>query len=214
MLLVRSIQEIYLWVDALCIAQDDYDNQKAQIPQMAAIYANALFTIIALAGDDANAGLPGVRLGTRTIKQEILRARDSSLVTIVGEECCRGISIHNDSELNDQSSSTWFTRVWTMQEYLFSTRSLVFTQEQFYWRCQKGNWMEQTALEKARAEGFQGVCHNRWGHVDRLLTDFADFKEYQNSYTELVEAYYKRRNLTNASDILNAFSGIIRALSI
>jgi hypothetical protein len=72
--------------------------------------------------------------------------------------------------------------------------------------------MEQTALEKSRVQGFQGVGYSSWGHVENLPTNFADFDEYQNSYKVLVEAY-KRRNLTNASDMLNAFTGITTALS-
>jgi hypothetical protein len=56
----RRVGQRYLWVDRLCIAQDARPEHKAaQLDQMYAIYHQASFTIIALAGD-ASYGLPGV----------------------------------------------------------------------------------------------------------------------------------------------------------
>jgi hypothetical protein len=55
------IGERYLWVDSLCIVQDDPQEKHGQIANMDAIYGNAILTINAAAGQDANAGLPGVR---------------------------------------------------------------------------------------------------------------------------------------------------------
>jgi hypothetical protein len=50
----------YLWVDRLCIVQDEPTHLREQLQQMASIYANSYFTIIAADGYDANYGLPGV----------------------------------------------------------------------------------------------------------------------------------------------------------
>ena len=54
----------YLWVDSLCIEQDS-PLKMATIEQMDAIYGCARLTLVAAAGADAQAGLPGVRAGTR-----------------------------------------------------------------------------------------------------------------------------------------------------
>ena len=50
----------YLWVDRLCICQDDREVQTKQIDAMGDIYNNAVFTIIAANGWDANHGLRGI----------------------------------------------------------------------------------------------------------------------------------------------------------
>jgi Heterokaryon incompatibility protein (HET) len=50
----------YLWVDTLCIKQQDSMEKPVQIANMAAIYGNATLCIIAAAGDHANSGLPGI----------------------------------------------------------------------------------------------------------------------------------------------------------
>ncbi|KAK3615480.1 hypothetical protein LTR22_027420, partial [Elasticomyces elasticus] len=67
--LVREIGERYLWVDALCIIQDDDDDRLEQIQHMGDIYHECVLTIVACCGKDADYGLPGVQPGTRQIKQ-------------------------------------------------------------------------------------------------------------------------------------------------
>ncbi|KAF2260344.1 hypothetical protein CC78DRAFT_473146, partial [Lojkania enalia] len=62
---VRGCNERYVWVDSLCIVQDDKMKKYAQIEQMGAIYNGAIATLVAGTGEDANAPLAGVRPNTR-----------------------------------------------------------------------------------------------------------------------------------------------------
>jgi hypothetical protein len=59
--LVKQLCIPYLWVDALCIVQDDIVSKHDQIQAMAGIYANAYVTIIAGNGWDADHGLRGIQ---------------------------------------------------------------------------------------------------------------------------------------------------------
>ncbi len=70
MALVEGIKERYLWVDSLCVVQDDHHIRKLAVANMDLVYINSLVTIIAAAGSDANAGLPGLRPGTRATTQK------------------------------------------------------------------------------------------------------------------------------------------------
>jgi hypothetical protein len=74
--LVKSIGEKYLWVDALCIVQDDPAMQQAQIAKMDKVYAKALFTIVASSGDHSHAGLPGIVETRRIEAQDVLHLPD------------------------------------------------------------------------------------------------------------------------------------------
>lgn len=72
MSLVRSLGERYLWVDALCIVQDDEASKLQNIDRMAPIYPGAKLTIIAADGDADYGlrGLPSISI-PRTFRQRI-----------------------------------------------------------------------------------------------------------------------------------------------
>lgn len=59
--LVRSLGVRYLWVDSLCVMEHVGDKRR-QLPLMGEIYARAQLVVLATAGTDANAGLPGFRI--------------------------------------------------------------------------------------------------------------------------------------------------------
>ncbi|RSL68869.1 hypothetical protein CEP53_002407 [Fusarium sp. AF-6] len=55
----------YLWVDALCLVQNDTYDLDQGVKTMDLIYERAWLTIVAACGHDANARLPGAQYGTR-----------------------------------------------------------------------------------------------------------------------------------------------------
>lgn len=63
--LCRMLNVRYLWVDALCLLQNDAQDLERGVNVMDQIYERSWFTIVAAAGTDANAGLPGVQVGSR-----------------------------------------------------------------------------------------------------------------------------------------------------
>lgn len=60
--LVSKLKERYLWVDALCIVQDDDLELVEQTAQMDLVYAKALFTVVVAVGTNADGGLPGLHV--------------------------------------------------------------------------------------------------------------------------------------------------------
>jgi len=72
--LLSNLQTRYLWVDSLCIIQDDdgpTGSKMENISKMNIIYSAAYFTIEAATGTDANAGLPGLDAGSRKTSQVV-----------------------------------------------------------------------------------------------------------------------------------------------
>lgn len=96
-----KIGQRYLWVDALCLIQNDPRDVKLGIEVMDLIYERADFTIIAASGDNAKAGLPGVSEGTRMPSKPLFE---------VAPNVQLGIHIGLEQHL---AASIYRTRAWT-----------------------------------------------------------------------------------------------------
>ncbi|OCL12173.1 hypothetical protein AOQ84DRAFT_285710, partial [Glonium stellatum] len=121
--LCRGIGKRYLWVDSLCILQDDLDEKHGSLTHMSTVYESAVLTIIAASGSNADAGLPGVRHGTRNSIQHFERIDGLNLAsTLEFPNLCAEESYKNSNG-------------WKLQESALSKRFLVFTDHQVYFRC-------------------------------------------------------------------------------
>ena len=73
MKVVMDLGERYLWVDSLCLVQNDEKELSECTRVMDKYYAMAILTIVAASGMDAYAGLPGVhptpRKSTRLVRE-------------------------------------------------------------------------------------------------------------------------------------------------
>lgn len=133
MSVVRLLGERYLWVDALCIVQDDDETRHALINNMSAVYANASLAIIAADGSNANEGIRGLR-GISFPRY------NPCLIELPG-----GISLNWPSS-GGLGLSPWNERGWTFQEYFFSRRRLIFVSDSVRWECARGCLWEEHQL--------------------------------------------------------------------
>lgn len=180
----------FLWVDALCIVQDDDAFKAKLIANMDAVYGNSALTIVAASGDHADAGLKGwgqaPEAGSR---QSTVKIEDGFIL---------GVLPFFDLEL---MNSTFASRGWTYQETALSARRLVFLGGQFYFVCRGVVWREDVMAESNLIQPFAGANTLGTGVSEWTL----------GRYGEHVAAYTSRK-LTYSSDALNAFTGIQKAL--
>jgi hypothetical protein len=186
---VYMIQQ-YLWVDALCILQDDPEEKNSEILAMGDIYSGAILTIVASSGLHADSGLPGVSSVPR------LEQFGAYLGGVELIELLPGIQSTVDC-------SVWNTRGWTFQERLLSKRCLYFTPSQVFFRCSKGLWSEDPCRDTSDGFGkytpFQPL---------NLKTLEHPLREFAGRACD-----YNMRDLSNDSDALNAFNGTSNTLS-
>ena len=69
--LVQQISERYLWVDSLCIIQDDSAQKNELINSMDLVYGRSLITVIAMTGSDADSGLFANKAADAQVKIQI-----------------------------------------------------------------------------------------------------------------------------------------------
>jgi len=218
--LCQDLNQQYLWVDSLCIAAASEEKHR-QILAMGDIYAAARFTIVDGASKDANGGLTGIRGKTRISVQEIEQSQQYTVVSALA------------SIENVLSTSTWFTRGWTFQEYLLSKRLLIFTEHQTYFMCRSGQWREDFDLD-VRGRSHDDIAdvlfRQNWGvrispaSLQRSITvTTVDQQRVSIGNSPLIEALkqvylpavndFLRRSLSRNEDILNAIAGILNSLS-
>lgn len=129
--LVSLMGERYLWVDCLCIVQDDLDTKRDFLNAMGSIYAKAYFTIVATDGHHADHGLRGLGYGSqdRSVGCDIVRF---PLETDV---------VAHRPRAWYPEDSPWESRAWTFQEAFFSRRILIFNGT-VSWFCRAAIWEE------------------------------------------------------------------------
>jgi hypothetical protein len=185
--LTKKMGKKYLWVDSLCIVSNDPEDKASQIPAMTSVYGNAMLTIIAAAGKDANHGLPGLDSFRPGYK-----AADLGRYLIVKSYLFQG--------QRSVQRTTWATRAWTYQEMLLSTRCLIFLATHVEWLCNCTEWFEQLSFEHSNFESKR----RRILPEQQLRLDISNYEYFVQEYT--------RRNLTFETDIVNAFAGIMAAI--
>ena len=120
-----AIGERYLWVDSLCIVQDDGNAKMVQIMAMDQIYSGSVMSIIANDGTSCRDGLPGVRETLGRWKQHIASVR--------------GIRLANKQMTTSTSKDGgWALRGWTFQEHALSRRCVHFTLDGLQFESEDG----------------------------------------------------------------------------
>jgi len=126
----------YLWIDLLCIVQDDTSHQESEMAKANFICASAVFVIAAYDGQDAHHGLRGLRFlpdaQPRSFLQQVLPVGGGEVFVrstgarrpLFGEPCIAG-----------QTGAEYPFRAWTFAETVFARRILRFEIGTVRWRC-------------------------------------------------------------------------------
>ena len=195
--LLRCLGERYLWVDGLCLIQDDVDDVSLGISMMNSIYHGSYFTVVAASGHDANSGLRGLREGCQHVE------RDQPIV-----ELASGLRLTINHSIDwHLSHSIYNERGWTLQELVLPVRTLIFVDDQVYFRCREANWSEATWADQ-------------WIHwldaddsnISRLPDPVEGFLPSCWAYQKLCEDF-SRRKLRNDQDAMCALRGITRPMA-
>lgn len=191
----RRLGVKYLWIDCLCIIQDDKHDVdwKKESAKMAQIYAGAWLNIAAVRAQDARDGCYANReswdVSPLVIHLEFPAIRRPHHYFVLFDN-----QMHNTDVLH----SNLMQRAWVQQEQFFSRRTLYYAQHQVYWRCQeltacekfvmelpvyaKGSTLFQKAYEiasldagaKIASPDLQRQFLNRWSSGKEIFTSHID----------------------------------------
>jgi hypothetical protein len=198
--LTRRLGLTYLWVDALCIVQDDEDSKKKFLTAMASIYAKSYLTVVAAEGVDASSGflrMPGHGPWTEAeeLAWPLVNLPGRSMMLTMGE-----------AEVADLAK--WNSRGWTFQEKAFARRMLIFNKA-VTWFCPERSWCEYAVCEGEPMAAANPVQRRRYT-TRRFMSSFAFDSKWPNlhSYLAAVNAF-NDRDLTFSHDVADAFAGVL-----
>jgi hypothetical protein len=220
----RKIGFRYIWIDSLCIIQNNKGDWSAEAATMCDVYRNAVLTISA-------AHAAGGDVGCFEKRDGLLQFPFFVSVPLPGSGCTK-----SSSEGIAQNARVLFTtygrriglggpeppiygRAWVLQEQLLPTRMLIFDGPQLRWECLVMHGSESDPQSgMSRHIGHQKVI--RMGITND--TEFFDLvePEYEKEFAHRVQYQfwcsavmdYTHRGMTNPLDRLVAIDGIANAL--
>ncbi|KAL7784570.1 heterokaryon incompatibility domain-containing protein [Trichoderma ceciliae] len=116
----------YLWIDSMCIMQDDDSEKGKEIALMCEIYFNSSLNISAT---DSTSGADGL-----IFQRDALKTTPCRVSLDVSGETLDLVAFHNKAAVESDEGEL-NTRGWVLQERILSPRVLHFTKHQIFWEC-------------------------------------------------------------------------------
>ncbi|KAH6699802.1 heterokaryon incompatibility protein-domain-containing protein [Leptodontidium sp. MPI-SDFR-AT-0119] len=147
--ITRSLGIRYLWIDCLCIIQDDPQDWEQQGAAMSSVYRHAYLTISASASSDSTSGCFPVRdrHSYTTPAEQSMSHRLPSDISMPQSTMIGTFGSSYDLVASEPLS----TRGWTLQERVLSPRTVHYASDQLYFKCESEVWslnVQQVMLEK------------------------------------------------------------------
>ena len=226
----RSLGISYIWIDALCINQNDDEEKASEIAAMESIYSNAWIVLSATGGTSGDAGFflnkdlaytfNEANLGHGGVGEFYMRE------SIRHHPFGWAASIsHNKKADYDSSVVPTFCRAWCFQERLLPTRLLHFTQSEIVFEClcsmncecgaltnYEGDpsFASRVLLHEVEAETRlvpSNPAESIQGQAQEIALPEDKVRNMVEEWRELVEIY-SEKGITSRSDALPALSGL------
>ncbi|KAF6790733.1 hypothetical protein CMUS01_16252 [Colletotrichum musicola] len=221
--LTRMLGVRYLWIDSLCICQDDLGEWERESARMAAVYSNSYLTLAASKASDVNGGLLSPRT-PRSYFKIPRRGGDGKYILASVLPLDKEVIHDYHAQMRDEPLTK---RAWGFQERVLARRVLHFASGQMYWECLEGFQAEEglrlprslqcvsedaevTAYARERALAAERENDTGSRRRRRLAEDEAgvELRSWQGMLWE-----YGPREMTDPADKLPAISGIAKVMS-
>jgi hypothetical protein len=206
--IARAIDVQFIWIDSLCIIQDDKEDWKRESARMADIYTNSYINFAATASFDSQGGCFSLRslvLVSRSylIKSFLINPEDAEDEQIYVRASLDSVhhrySTHRNHKLDlpDSEIVPLLSRAWVFQERHLALRTLHFHPSEMVMECKSSLRCECTGLDKLPARSRQKQMN---------FQSMSDLEVF-DAWIEAVEEFSGLR-LTYESDRLPALIGV------
>lgn len=219
----------YLWVDSLCIIQDDVNDWRTQAAKMADIYANAHLTIAAAHSDGPRAGLYSTPK-SESRAHRLPLSRSSSLDGTGPGLYARRAIAHIDNRYVGSAAASSLSndelpllqRAWFFQERFLSRRVLYFTSAELAWQCParvscqcRGDQDDVSPDHLPVDLGSKTANPRKYYHTSALAVaiESKGMEEVARRWLDLVSDY-SMLEMTFDRDVLPALSGLATVFGV
>ncbi|KAI0804131.1 heterokaryon incompatibility protein-domain-containing protein [Xylaria sp. FL0064] len=204
----------YVWIDSLCIVQDDAEDWKRESAKMADYYQHAWLTVAATRTRN-DGGLFG-EFETKDLARVTrlpYRDRHGSQKGHFYLQCTGGKAISRDYK-NAVGRSDLLRRGWVYQEWLLSRRILAFADFGLFLQCETGNPQSLAGDEvKFIRDDEDG---DEWDTAEKpdksfknsITTNYSSMENIASGWRKVVEEYSRLELTKLPEDRLVALSGV------
>jgi hypothetical protein len=214
--LARAVDIQYIWIDALCIIQDDPQDWQAESSRMAEIFSNAYLTVIAATGASCHDSFLDRDLLSRQCTLPLGATKPGSFEGHLSLRYRR--RPRGSDKMAEINQGRWISRGWTFQEERLARRALIFGRAKFFFDCRSVERSEDTDVYRERPDWVDSVCGRSL--VDGVdTTGVANGGSYLNpqhsayDHWQTLCSHYSFRELTFPVDKLPAFSGMAKRIA-
>jgi Heterokaryon incompatibility protein (HET) len=194
----RDLGSRYLWIDSLCIIQDNAHDWQVEAAAMADIYRGSRLTIVAVDSPDSHGGC-FLDIGSNTAGFEITSY-------FIGETTGQVKEVKSNILSRKRRSEPYFEmspateRGWVLQETAIPPRRLFCARDQFYWECRTCLLSEDGALEESTGVPGLLITPSQPSSGDSEEDALAAWRSHAQDYS--------RRKFTHYEDRLAALAGL------
>ena len=197
----RRFSVRYLWIDALCIYQDSYEDWERESSAMQDIFANSACNIAATASINPEGGLFRRRRLTDVQPGYLI----ASLLCSDEETYCIFDALYWDRQI---TTSPLHRRGWVFQECILAPRVLYFGEDQILWECFMGKKCEAFPRGVSLLRALKNLDMSSRSLDLNLLTISPLSPENAFEFWNKIIEIYSLCELTKPSDKLIALSGL------
>lgn len=208
----------YVWIDCLCIVQDDKREWEVECPKMASIYRHAVLNISAAGSEDSYGGLLSDRLHFNNPKFQTrgLQYRNEQGQPVKSHNLSLWYpGQYRDYIFEDKKGTLLDERGWIVQEKLLSPRILYFGKNTMFFQCSTSTRNELALGARPTERMDYKYYHHHYNSKRKFLQKDLTFEYAADFYywweKELLPKY-TRCELTHPEDRIPALSGLVRAL--
>ncbi|KAH7085664.1 heterokaryon incompatibility protein-domain-containing protein [Paraphoma chrysanthemicola] len=224
-LCAKNLGVRYLWIDSLCIVQDDMTDWQRQSAKMESYYSGAYLVVAAASADGSNVGFlkerppiyTGIPFETVSgsgildmVVRRIMPHRTGSRLTA---------SVAMEHDYID-------SRAWCMQETILARRTVFFHNSELLWQCQSttdcecGRSMKTSPEDEIGPDHFSSYtaspgireflteCSGILRYSGRPLSTLNSIRSVYIEWRHGIVPLYTEKDITHTTDRLPALSGL------